>query len=328
MTRTCQGTTYYARNLTPDSEYYFRVRAENIYGTGKPSQITNIVRTRYTKDIDEMYSRSKTMTRSCSYTLELENGIHSLINRSNHERGDNPFQRNSLRSSLPIMQRKNSFRMSLPPSQRKPVTSFLPGSRRESVHSLKDAIISMDGLVVVEPLETECVVEDQRLSMASSEGDSSAKSSSGVSMMSFPSNDDVMSEGHDTDTDDCCVQKVVSCDIREASVSDDTKLKTLSAKPNSNENNFIFEKPECNQSENLVWRGRLKNLNGRYNFSDLRTVRQVLGSSDVLVKMSNNDNSDCYNSLPYSSNRLKKMYPCSIKEVEEEEVTMDYVSTL
>jgi len=226
--------------------------------------------------------------------------------------------------SLPTYQQKNSFRMSLSPEQRKPVSTFLPGSRRESVCSLKDAVISMDGSVLVEPSESDCSVDGQRLSMASTEEDSSAKSSSGVSMTSLPSNDDTLSESHDTDTE----LKSMSCDIMEASVSDDTKLDTLFSKSNMKESYPAYRKMECNAlEENPVWRGKTKNLNNRYNFSDLRSVRQVLRSSDVLVKMSNNDNGH-YNSLPHHSAGQKQLHHSAIEEVEEEDIPMDRVSTL
>ncbi|RUS90385.1 hypothetical protein EGW08_001880, partial [Elysia chlorotica] len=37
LTKSCQATSYTAKNLAPDSTYAFRVRAENLYGVGKPS---------------------------------------------------------------------------------------------------------------------------------------------------------------------------------------------------------------------------------------------------------------------------------------------------
>lgn len=46
LTKTCQATSYSARDLEPDTTYAFRVRAENLYGVGKPSVPSDTATTR------------------------------------------------------------------------------------------------------------------------------------------------------------------------------------------------------------------------------------------------------------------------------------------
>ena len=46
LTKACQGTSYNARDLEPDTTYAFRVRAENLYGVGKPSVPSETATTR------------------------------------------------------------------------------------------------------------------------------------------------------------------------------------------------------------------------------------------------------------------------------------------
>lgn len=46
LTKNCQSTSFEARHLESDTQYMFRVRAENIFGTGKPSAPSETVTTK------------------------------------------------------------------------------------------------------------------------------------------------------------------------------------------------------------------------------------------------------------------------------------------
>lgn len=142
VTSTCQGTTYHVKNLTPETQYMFRVRAENICGQSKPSHSSEEIRTRPvpTNYLEEQPGPAKKLVRRHSHYLKIDNGLNTLLSKteedqvdSGHSVGSIPFRRNSMRGSVPASYRTNPKRNS--------VTSFLPGAnaKRESMCSVKES---------------------------------------------------------------------------------------------------------------------------------------------------------------------------------------------
>lgn len=141
VTNSCQGNTYDVKNLAPGTDYMFRVRTENVYGKSKPSAPSEVIRTlsenrwmtaREDKEADD---RGVRLTRRHSHYIKVENSVSNLLQKTDKEEemsevGTIPFKRNSsIRHSLPVQCVRRTSPL---PS------SILPGSRRESVCSLKD----------------------------------------------------------------------------------------------------------------------------------------------------------------------------------------------
>lgn len=375
-TSTCQGTCYHIRNLIPETQYIFRVRAENLCGQSRPSRISEVIQTRpvVTNYLEE--KPTARLVRRHSHCLRLDGGINTLLNRADemdsaNDIGSIPFKRNSLRGSLPanLRVKKNS------------VTTMLPGSQRESVCTLKESKQCIE-----ESTTAEESVNLKRISTSSTEGSSIFSSNS---IPSIPEdeefktiythqdfnvcsdNDDAYSTAnshvsHFSSASSHCSSfsqssasshgsHGVSCRVTNpsfsqvartnnipkssnyltASIPDDTKIEYFSQPEKGIENDpkkcftkgnvgkTIFE--VCN---NEIWKGRIdhgnddvsKNNQSNVNINiknklDLRSIRQMLNSQDVMVKTLDNVDST-------------RRAHCAIKELDEEHVQVDIVSTI
>lgn len=377
VTSTCQGTTYHVRNLTPETLYMFRVRAENINGISKPSHTSEEVRTRPvpTNYLEE--KRTTKLVRRHSHYLKLDSGLNNLMNKADLDEVDStentvgsiPFRRNSMRGSLPP-----GFR-----TKRNSATSFLPGSKRESVCNFKESkksfeessIAEEDGLNLkrISTSSTEAssifssnsmtsIVEDEELKVlygqqechmccdnddAYSTTNSHVTTSSGCSSMSCRSSHS--SHSHHS-THNALVHPPPptsneNSNILAASISDDNKMDYISnpdkqfhqlsycanrsgGKAHPNAGKTIFD--IC---DNEIWKGRIDisdeksspNNNHNVNFTsrntlDLRSIRSMLTSQDIMVK-----------TLDSCNVENTRRTHCAIKELDEE-MAIDIVSSI
>ena len=173
LTNCCQGNSYQAKNLKPDSEYLFRVRAENIHGVSKGSRPSEAVRTSMFEVEQAVYATSGPATavtedkprnvprRRHSINLHLEGTITSILNHtdiqvktttnasssSSGEVGarsgssqELDKDREAPRSSSSTLQRDAALRCSLQLSSRKrSLPILLPGTRTNSLTKLRDS---------------------------------------------------------------------------------------------------------------------------------------------------------------------------------------------
>lgn len=335
VTSCCQGTSYDVRDLKPDSEYCLRIRAENVHGWSKPSQSTHVIRTRSLPNRRSMFEQEEAkntkLVRRHSYHIKIEPNVATILFNRTEESG----KCNTI-GTIP-MRRNGSTRMSLP-IQRRTVASLIPGSRRESLCSLKEArrkSIEESSVSTDETDESLKSLKLNRVSM-STEDDSCARSTSSTSMTSIPE----MNE--ELDTFECKNAKdefkwkqnwvsptleVSHDDILKSPYSDDTKIALFSRSPCQKQSNHYndftvisnekshYENEDCN-----VWKGREDFSLDNQSISDLRALREILCSKEVMMKTFDADSNGNYT--------CNKIYNNVIKEVDEENVMMDIVSTL
>ena len=309
VTKTCQGSCYTVRNLAPNTQYKFRVRAESINGISKHSGASEVIRTRSfepSSEDDSGFQPKKKLVRRHSHHIRLEGGIVNILNRTEQSQETNslggiPLRRNSLRMSLPIL------------SRRKSVTSMLPGSKRESICSLKEEFRYS--------IEQDEATKIKRISSSTEEG-SSIRSLSATSLNSLPADGetDDLEDFKDTSSVDSGVcrketdlniedlsadtLKPQNCDILCASVSDDTKLASLT---NTDD---VTNDSQCVQgySNSGLWKSRsftdrkdssyVRNPDTSFRntrtLPDLRSLRNMLNSHEVMVKTLNSENHGCH----------------------------------
>ncbi|XP_045177641.1 uncharacterized protein LOC123537842 [Mercenaria mercenaria] len=379
ITSTCQGTTYHVRNLTPETQYMFRVRAENMCGQSKPSYSSEEIRTR---PVPTNYLEEKPVTklvRRHSHYLKLDSGLNNLLNKTEEDQvdagsnvGSIPFRRNSMRGSLPP-----GFK-----TKRNSVTSFLPGTKRESMCNFKESKKSFEessipeeeglNLKRISTSSTEAsslfssnsmtsIVEDEELRIlygqqdcqmysdnddAYSTTNSHVTTSSGFSSSSSRSSHS--SHSHQTTHNalaHSCPPVNENENILSASITDDNKMdyitnpeknfsktrvtsatrRTKSVNPNAGKTIF-----EICDNENEIWKGRIENQspesssnNNESNVTymnrnnlDLRSIRNMLNSQDIMVKTLDSNTLD----------NVRRSH-CAIKETDED-VTVDIVSTI
>ncbi|XP_059165033.1 uncharacterized protein LOC131947755 [Physella acuta] len=94
VTKACQGTSYDIRHLASNTEYVFRVRAENVYGIGKPSVPSDIVVTNMFETLANQRTievtpvcaveevGNKNVRRRHSFNIHLDGGITNILNHS------------------------------------------------------------------------------------------------------------------------------------------------------------------------------------------------------------------------------------------------------
>lgn len=380
VTSTCQGCCYTIRNLSSDTQFMFRVRAENVHGQSKPSQVSETITTR---PVPTNYLEEKPRTklvRRHSHYLKVDSRVSSILTRTDDEIdagnsvGSIPFRRNSTRGSLPP-----SFR-----TKRTSVTSIMPGAKRESVCSFQESKKSIEE----QPCAEEEALNIKRISTSSTEASSLFSSNSMTSIAEdeelqilygqrdsqmCSDNDDAYSttNSHSTTSSQYSSSSSRSCRSTQSyhssdhcvhnitnninltrnlmqNLSDDTKMEFLS---NTSDNRFVVKTDSslgqastttnkvtsppgksifdiCN---NEIWEGRkptsvsptsaAQNLNrtctSNRNTLDLRSLRQLLNSQDVMVK-THDPNID----------NIRRCYPSSIQEQDEDGVTLDIVSTI
>lgn len=327
VTNSCQGNTYDVKNLAPGTDYMFRVRTENVYGKSKPSAPSEVIKTlsenrwmtaREDKEADD---RGVRLTRRHSHYIKVENSVSNLLQKTDKEEemsevGTIPFKRNSsIRHSLPVQCVRRTSPL---PS------SILPGSRRESVCSLKDRESRKsieESSVFTDDTDEVSSLKLKRFSLASTEDDSCKCSSSAASMTSIP--EELNDSKGEKDSDLFIVKtppptwryNSQSHDILSAPYSDDTKLAWVTDQKSP--------LPNHQNSENTspVWRDRPEN---NKNLPDFRSLRNALNSNDLLVKTLNADNNGNYSTL----NSKGKLYEKVIKEEDEHNISMDIVSNV
>ena len=319
VTSSCQGNTYDVKNLAPDTEYMFKVRTENVFGKSKPSLPSEVIRTlgenpwmteRERKVSEDRGSR---LTRRHSHYIKVENSVSNLLQKTDKEEemsevGTIPFKRNSsIRHSLPVQcVRRN------PPLP----SSIMPGSRRESVCSLKDKESRKsieESSVFTDDTDEVSSLKLHRISMTSTEDDSCKCSSSAASMTSIP--EELNDSKSEKDSDIVIIKTPPptwqyhpqSHHILSAPYSDDTKLAWVTDQQN----------PDITTP---VWKDRQES---NKNLQDFRTLRNALNSQDLLVKTLNADNNGNYSTL----NSKSKLYEKVIHE-EDEHLSLDIVSNV
>lgn len=383
VTSTCQGTTYHVKNLIPETCYMFRVRAENMSGISKPSHVSDEIRTR---PVPTNYLEEKPVTklvRRHSHYLKLDSGLNTLLNKTEEDQVDSgnnvagiPFRRNSTRGSLPA-----GFR-----TKRNSVTSFLPGTKRESMCNFKESKKSFEetsipeeeglNLKRISTSSTEAsslfssnsmtsVAEDEELRIlygqqdcqmcsdnddAYSTTNSHVTTSSGFSSASCRSSQSSHSHSYTHNAlVHSCPPINENANILSASITDDNKMDYIT-NPEKNHSKSRMSVPtrrtgkvvnpnagktifEICDNENEIWKGRIEtpttetNENSQNNNEkndiltngnsiDLRSIRNMLNSQDIMVKTLDSSSID----------NLRRTH-CAIQE-QEEDVTVDIVSTI
>lgn len=325
VTSSCQGNTYDVKNLAPGVDYMFRVRTENVYGKSKPSASSQVIRTLsenpWIKPSQEKAEeeRRSTLTRRHSHYIKVENSVSNLLQKAEREEmsdvGTIPFKRNSsIRHSLPVQCVRRST--TLPPS-------ILPGSRRESICSLKDKESRKsieESSVFTDDTDELSSLKLHRMSMTSTEDDSCKCSSSAASMTSIP--EEVNDSKGEKDSDLIIVKTPPSTwrynpqshHILSAPYSDDTKIAWVTDQKSP--------LPDYQNSDDSspVWRDRQEN---NKNMPDFRSLRNALHSDDLLVKTLDADNNGNYSTLSSKG----KLYDKVIEE-EDEHLALDIVSAV
>lgn len=327
VTNSCQGNTYDVKNLAPGVEYMFRVRTENVYGKGKPSVPSQVIRTLSENpwitpsEEKEEEERVTKLTRRHSHYIKVENSVSNLLQKTEIEEemsevGTIPFKRNSsIRHSLPVHCVK---RPTVLPS------SILPGSRRESVCSLKDRESRKsieESSVFTDDTDEVSSLKLHRISVTSTEDDSCKCSSSAASMTSIP--EEFNDSRGEKESDLVYVKTPLpgwrynpqSHDILSAPYSDDTKLAWV-----TDQKSTIPHQQNADDTS-PVWRDRHEN---NKNLPDFRSLRSALNSNDLLVKTLNADNNGNYSTL----NSKGKLYDKVIQEEDEHNLAFDIVSAV
>lgn len=333
VTNCCQGNSYDVKDLKPDSQYCLRIRAENLFGWSKPSQSTHIVRTRSLPNRRSMFEQEEAkntkLVRRHSYHIKIEPNVATmLLNRTEESEKCNMI------GTIP-MRRNGSIRMSLP-IQRRTVASLLPGSRRESICSMRESrrLIEESSVCTDETGESLRSLKLHRVSM-STEDDSCARSTSSTSMSSIPETNE------EIDSFECVAKdefiwkqnwisptpEVSQDDILKSPYSDDTKLALFSKSPSQKQSNYLNDfattnnkLTSYNDDDSPVWKGKEEFSMDFDNISDLRSLRNMFCSNEVMTKTLNTDSNGNYDcGSPYNN---------LIKEFDEENVMMDLGSTL
>ncbi|VDI07370.1 Hypothetical predicted protein [Mytilus galloprovincialis] len=335
VTSCCQGNSYDVKDLKPDSEYCLRIRAENLFGWSKPSQSTHLVRTRSLPNRRSMFEQEEAkntkLVRRHSYHIKIEANVATMLFNKTEESGNC----NNI-GTFP-MRRNGSTRMSLP-IQRRTVASLIPGSRRESTCSIRDTrrrSVEESSVCTDETDESLKSLKLHRISM-STEEDSCARSTSSTSMSSIPELQEEDSFEHlecKNNREDYWRQnwtspthEVSHDDILTSPYSDDTKLSMFSRSPMQRQSNHFSDYPKTNKlspydndSDSQIWKGKDDGHLDNESISDLRSLRDILCSNEMMVKTLNADN---------NGNYCNKLYNNVIHEVDEENVMIDRVSTL
>lgn len=313
VTSCCQGTSYVVKNLTPDTEYMFRVRAENAFGKSKPSPTTAIVRTRELDRRPRSDSDSKNkLVRRHSYSVKMEDGVMTLVHNRNNQSNYSSIQRNSaMRSSLPILRRSS--------------TSILPGSNRQSVCSIREKRRSVEESTVCSDDDGSGSVQGHRVSM-STEDDSCTRSLSTASIPSIPEEDETCDSKvvddftwKSQDSWKSTDSQTISRDILSGPFSDEQKMDLFS----KSDSCFKTFKDTTNED---IWKNRQSEEDHIMSISDLKSLRQVLKSNDMYVRTlgASDDNGN------FTNNLNRDYFPYPIKEVEEEDddLALDIVSSI
>ncbi|KAK7113117.1 uncharacterized protein [Littorina saxatilis] len=157
VTKSCQGNSYQVKNLKPESEYMFRVRAENIHGVSKGSRPSDVVETKL-YEVEEVYadpvpqddkSRNPPRRRH-SINLHLEGGVTSILNHTDIQvkatepkvastaSSDQELDKDGQRSRSNTLQRDVTARNSLQWRKRS-LPLLLPGTKTNSLSKLRDS---------------------------------------------------------------------------------------------------------------------------------------------------------------------------------------------
>lgn len=156
LTKCCQGTTYEARYLEPDTDYVFRVRSENIFGVGKPSHPSDICTTKIYETFPVDFRSSAVshnsldesghvIKRHYSFNMHIGKGVQSILNHSEINLESTVSSRSSSasitdKSKTPhTFLRSNILRTSLPSSRKISAPLLLPGTRNNSLNRLRDS---------------------------------------------------------------------------------------------------------------------------------------------------------------------------------------------
>lgn len=150
LTQSCQGNSYQVKNLMANTEYVFRVRAENIHGVSKPSRPSDPVPTKMYELDDKAYNVpapeekcKNTPKRRHSFNLHLESTVTTILNHtdievkprattiSETERGET--------SKITTLQRDAAARSSLQPNRKRSLPILLPGTKTNSMLKLRDS---------------------------------------------------------------------------------------------------------------------------------------------------------------------------------------------
>ncbi|XP_033728733.1 LOW QUALITY PROTEIN: twitchin-like [Pecten maximus] len=201
VTNSCQGTSYDVKNLAPDTEYRFRVRAENLYGRSRPGHVSPVVRTRdiseSSQQTDKTFPKPQKIVRRHSHHIKVDGGVATLLKRTEESKFENhvgtiPFKRNSsLRGSLPV--------------QRRSVSAVFPASKRDSLNSFRESRRSLEESSIVTGDSSVATGDDESASgslrlkrfsnmstSTTTEEESCNQSTSASSMTSIPEEADVM----------------------------------------------------------------------------------------------------------------------------------------
>ncbi|XP_069108413.1 uncharacterized protein [Argopecten irradians] len=248
VTNSCQGTSYDVKNLAPDTEYRFRVRAENLHGRSRPGHVSPVIRTRDVNEIsrqqtDKHFHKPQKIVRRHSHHIKVDGGVATLLKRTEESKFENhigtiPLKRNSsIRGSLPV--------------QRRSVSAVFPGSRRDSVNSFRESRRSLEESSVITGDSSVAMGDDEsstgslrkRFSNMSTstttEEESCNQSTSASSMTSIPEEADVMDNYTIPEEDD-----FLSCQLN----VDDSNWKLTGPWLLSDNNTLNNGSSQCNSS--------------------------------------------------------------------------------
>ncbi|CAG5126025.1 unnamed protein product [Candidula unifasciata] len=152
----CQGTTYEARYLEPDTDYVFRVRSENIYGVGKPSHPSDICTTKmyetFPADLrppgvshNSLIESGSFAKRHYSFNMHIGKGVKSILNHSEIDIESRLSSNSSFGSTSDTLKKPHTFlrsnihRTSLPTNRKISAPLLLPGTRNNSLNRLRES---------------------------------------------------------------------------------------------------------------------------------------------------------------------------------------------
>ena len=305
LTKSCQGTNYLVRNLEPNSSYQFRIGAENIYGRSKFGPSSQIVQTNnfnFQKIPSPSAERRKSpsLKRRHSVNIRVEGTVANILNHSDpvvktsvssSALNDRNSPSGALNDRNSTFNRDVCYRTSLQPTTRKrSINSILPGTKSDSLLRLKDSKLKQQssGKNSFEDITRACSHES---SIDRTESESNTDDQSQIS--DHFARDVVYQNGEIDEMDDS--EKQLSDNSESA--SGDIKI-VFSSRTKSSEN--------IDYSENGLSDGNLTFTSEQNSPCDFRTLRNMLNSSDIIIKSSRSlpEISDVYKTSMTQSHTL------------------------
>nr|KAG5714808.1 hypothetical protein BaRGS_000296 [Batillaria attramentaria] len=309
LTKSCQGNSYQVKNLTPNSEYIFRVRAENIHGVSKPSRPSDPVQTKMYEMDDKTYGTSSSddrlknaPKRRHSFNLHLDGAVTTILNHTDidvkpHAASVSETDRERETSRISTLQRDAAARSSLQPNRKRSLPILLPGTRTNSMMKLRDsqALPNSDS---IESLSSRKGRNAGSTSRPRSDAKSDTSSEGKLDEVEGKSDGKSDKNESSTDGDD---SKDRSQELKKVGSEDDLNSDPWERDDSvSGVSDRIMSAPLCDDmklalysrsvpegtSPNSTWISRNMHQEGtsEEGQADFRTLRSLLHSDDIIVK--------------------------------------------